>query len=105
MLKHHTDNGGELENMHEINAEYDLLFDCMKVENQSYNKSHSYDEKEKNQAFKDVVNTILSYKIEIEIIGSWIWCFESYDYKDKLKEIGFKFAPMKKAWCGPISIT
>lgn len=69
LLKHHTDNGGKLENMQEINAEYDLLFDRMKVENQSDNQSHSYDENEKNQAFKDVVNTIISYKIEIEIIG------------------------------------
>jgi len=43
--------------MQEINAEYDLLFDRMKVENQSDNQSHSYDENEKNQAFKDVVNT------------------------------------------------
>lgn len=32
---------------------------------------------------------MISYKLEIEIIGTWIWCFESYVYKDKLKELGF----------------
>lgn len=38
------------------------------------------------------------YDMDIEIIGSWIWAFRCYSYKDRLKELGFKYAPKKKAW-------
>ena len=36
--------------------------------------------------------------MDIEIIGNWIWAFKCYPYKDKLKELGFKYASKKKAW-------
>lgn len=99
LLKNHPDNGGSVSDMQEINAEYDLLFDRLKTENESDSQSYTYDENEQNQAFKDVINSIIGYQIKIEIIGSWVWCFESYTYKEQLKELGFKYAPKKKAWC------
>lgn len=99
LLKNHPDNGGNVSDMQEINAEYDLLFDRLKAENKSDGQSYTYDENEQNQAFKDVINSIIGYQIKIEIIGSWVWCFESYTYKERLKELGFKYAPKKKAWC------
>lgn len=34
----------------------------------------------------------------IEVIGEWIWCTNSFRYKDQLKELGFWFAKSKKAW-------
>ena len=35
----------------------------------------------------------------IELCGSWIWISgSSYQYKDELKEIGFKWASQKKQW-------
>lgn len=98
LLKHHPDNGGKVSDMQEINAEYDLLFDRIKVENKSEGQSYTYDENEENTAFKEVVNVIIGYRMEIEIIGSWVWCFECYAYKEKLKDLGFKYAPKKKAW-------
>ncbi len=51
-----------------------------------------------NRSFKEVLNEIIGYRIEIEIIGSWVWCFDGYAYREKLKELGFRFAPKKKAW-------
>lgn len=99
LMKYHPDNGGEVSDMQEINAEYDVLFACLKVENEVRGESFTYDENEENKAFKEVLNTIIRYHMEIEIIGSWIWCFNCYTYKDRLKEIGFKFSPKKKAWC------
>ncbi len=98
LLKHHPDNGGKVSDMQEINAEYDLLFDCLKAENKSDGQSYTYDENEENTAFKEVLNVIIGYRMEKEIIGSWIWCFNCYVYKQKLKELGFKYAPKKKAW-------
>jgi hypothetical protein len=98
LLKNHPDNGGNVSYMQEINAEYDLLFDRIKTKNKPEGQSYTYDENEENMAFKDVLNVIIRYRMEIEIIGSWVWCFECYAYKEKLKELGFKYAPKKKAW-------
>lgn len=98
LLKYHPDNGGKVSDMQEINVEYDLLFDRVKTENKSEGQSYTYDENEENTAFKEVLNVIIGYRMEIEIIGSWVWCFECYAYKEKLKDLGFKYAPKKKAW-------
>ncbi len=56
------------------------------------------EEKAENEAFKAVLNEIINFNMEIEIIGSWIWCFDCYAFKDRLKELGFKWAAKKKAW-------
>lgn len=99
LKKFHPDNdGGSVEITQEINAEYDRLFAILSKENKADRKSTTHDDKAENEAFKAVLNQIISYSMEIELIGSWIWCFNCYAYKDRLKELGFKFAPKKKAW-------
>lgn len=99
LLKHHPDNGGDVSAMQEISAEYDLLFDRLREENKEGGKTCAYDENDENRAFKEMLNVIISYRMEIEIIGLWIWCFDCFACKDKLKELGFCYAPKKKAWC------
>lgn len=99
LMKHHPDNGGKVSDMQEINVEYDALFDRLKAERDARGQSSTHDENKENRAFKEVLNLIISYHMEVEIIGSWIWCFDCYAYKDRLKEIGFKFGAKKKAWC------
>ena len=99
LKKYHPDNdGGSVETTQEINAEYDHLFAALSKENNSDSQSPIYDNQAENAAFKAVLNQIIGYNMEIELIGSWIWCFNCYAYKDRLKELGFKFAPKKKAW-------
>lgn len=98
-LKNHPDIGGSVKAMQEINAEYDTLFARLKAERKEYEGFHAYDKNEEDEAFRAVLAQIVSYNITIEIIGSWIWCFDSYSCKEKLKEMGFKYAPKKKAWC------
>ena len=36
--------------------------------------------------------------MRIEIIGQWIWCFDSKEYHEQLKELGFWYSSSKKAW-------
>lgn len=36
--------------------------------------------------------------ITIEVAGNWIWCFNSYEFRKELKELGFKYASSKRAW-------
>lgn len=98
LKKYHPDNeDGSVEIAQEINAQYDCLFAILSKENKS-DESTTYDDKAENEAFKAVLNQIINYNMEIELIGSWIWCFNCYAYKDRLKELGFRFAPRKKAW-------
>ena len=98
LKQHHPDNGGNEEIMKEINTEYDRLFAILSKESKSDGESTTYDDEAEDKAFREVLNQIIGYSMEIELIGSWIWCFNCYAYKDRLKELGFKFAPKKKAW-------
>ena len=92
---HHPDNGGNVSDMQSINTEYDALFDILSKKEQEDN--HSYPQEE-NEQFKTIMNTIIGYDITIEVIGSWIWCFDCYPYKDQLKALGFTWCSKKKAW-------
>ena len=98
LKKHHPDNGGNLHIMQEINAEYEAVFAALRYQNKTDGEASNEQEKEEDTALRTVLNQITSYNMEIEIIGSWIWCFDCYAYKDKLKALGFKYAPKKHAW-------
>lgn len=104
---HHPDNGGNVADMQEINAEYDILFRMLKNRHDSkaaddkqteYN-ANMYD-RENDKALREVLEKIINFNgIEIEIIGQWIWLDgNTYPYKKELKEIGFKWASQKKMW-------
>ena len=96
LKKYHPDNnGGSVEASQEINAEYDALFARLSRENNTDGKEYTYEE---NERFKAILNEIIGYNIHIEIIGSWIWCFDCYGYKAQLKALGFSWASKKKAW-------
>lgn len=105
---YHPDNGGNVSDMQEINAEYNKLFKVLKDrhessqtdsdrEKASYNNM-KYDFTE-DQKLREMLNKIVGFSgITIEVCGSWIWAFDSYDYRKELKEMGFRFAGKKKAW-------
>ena len=47
-----------------------------------------------------IISQILHYEnILIEVVGSWIWLSgDTKEIKDKLKDLGFKWASKKKNW-------
>ena len=47
-----------------------------------------------------VLQKIINYEdINIEIVGCWIWVDgNTYNYKDSLKALGFRWAREKKKW-------
>ena len=79
----------------EINAEYDLVFSILSEKEHADGQSYTQEE---NEQFKAIMKAIIGYNITIEIIGSWIWCFDCYQYKDQLKTLGFTWCSKKKAW-------
>lgn len=103
---HHPDNGGDLEAMQEINAEYDKLFKVLKdkhesktadTENNYNNMQYDFEEDAK---LREVLEKIIHFSdITIEVCSSWIWLSgNTYQYRTELKEIGFKWASKKKQW-------
>lgn len=96
LKKYHPDNeNGSVEITQEINNEYDRLFAILSKENNSDIQSYTYEE---NEHFKAILNEIIGFNMTVEIIGSWIWCFDCYSYKDQLKALGFTWCCKKKAW-------
>lgn len=100
--QYHPDlNGGATtEIMQEINKEYDLLFERVKnkhvnADGETYEKATA----ETSEQFRNIINSIINFNIDIEIIGVWVWCFNSYEYREQLKALGFKYASKRKAWC------
>lgn len=107
LKKYHPDNaGGSVEITQAINAEYADLFNVLKDihEKEEAGKDFQSDysknmfDFENDEALRDVLSRIINFNMDIEIIGAWIWCFNSYHYKNELKEMGFRYAPKKKAW-------
>lgn len=108
LKKYHPDNPtGSTEATQEVNAEYNELFKILKDRHESKandneNKSDftkKYYDFAEDKALRNMLNKIINFSdIKIEIIGNWIWCFDSYTYKKELKELGFKYAGQKKAW-------
>ncbi len=95
LIKHHPDNGGKVSDMQEINAEYDALYSILSKENAADDTHTTYEE---NEQFKAILNEISGFNMTVEIIGTWVWAFDCFQYKDRLKELGFKWAAKKKAW-------
>ncbi len=104
---HHPDNGGNVSDMQEINTEYDRLFKALKDKHESksadgkesaYSKN-MYDWKN-DKALRDVLEKIIHFNgIEINLVGAWIWLDgNTYQYKEELKGIGFKWSKNRKKW-------
>lgn len=106
LIIHHPDNGGNVAQMQEINAEYDKLFKALKDRHDNKatdNDKTSYENMKydftEDIKLREMLNKIIGFHgITIEICGNWIWCFDSYGYRKELKELGFRYAHNKKAW-------
>lgn len=86
-LKHHPDRGGNEQDFIELKAEYDRLFKRL---NEGEAVADTY---------KNIIDSLINYDLEIEIIGSWVWVTgNTFPIKQKLKELGFQWASKKKAW-------
>jgi hypothetical protein len=48
--------------------------------------------------FQDILKKVIHLDCQIEIIGFWIYCFNSKEVREQLKELGFWFSGKHKAW-------
>lgn len=105
----HPDNGGDVAKMQEINAEYDKLFKVLKDKHES-NTTGSDKEKttfdnmkydfSEDQRLREVLQQIISFEgITIDVVGCYIWVDgNTYQYKDDLKELGFRWSAQRHKW-------
>jgi len=101
--EHHPDNGGNLETMKAINNEYGELFPKLKDIHQTKDGT-TYTTKEPNaetsDQFIDLINELMQMdNIVIEVIGCFVWVSgDTRPYKEKLKELNFKWHSKKICW-------
>jgi DnaJ-class molecular chaperone len=111
LKRYHPDNpNGSTEATQQINMEYDNFFKILKDRHEKEKQTNSNTEKSnydnmkydftENKKLREVLEKIITFTdINIEICGGWIWVDgNTYQYKEALKKIGFKWAREKKMW-------
>ena len=93
--------------MLDVKKQYERLLEKFGVEINKQideeNKSLPATEQKKHYDFRsdkfaETLEKIIDFNMSIEIIGQWIWCLDSYEYREQLKELGFWYSSSKKAW-------
>ena len=109
-FKFHPDKGGCIEDMQQLNNEYSYLSEKLSNEANTFNNNidphgdftryKNAETTEQANEYKDIIDRLINCKgLEIEICGTWIWVSgDTKDHKDLLKELGFKWARVKKMW-------
>jgi len=95
----HPDLGGSEEETKKIIASFEVF--CRNYMNSAfsdYADSTGNSVHADSDFFGDILAKILSFNIRVEVIGYWIYAFESYEYRNELKELGFWFSGKHKAW-------
>jgi len=102
LMQHHPDHAGQegeaitKEIISQFNA---FLKSFMSHSFNSYYEGKDWKpEAEAVTPFQDILQKIINLDCEIEIIGYWIYCFNSKEVREQLKELGFWFSGKHKAW-------
>jgi hypothetical protein len=89
--KLHPDVGGSEEEFKILNSVYTDLIE---------HKIYFSNDIKIDIELEKIISLILHFEnITIELVGSWVWVSgDTKEIKDKLKELGFKWASKKKMW-------
>lgn len=85
----HPDAGGSTEDMQDLQEAYEM-----------YKSKNNVKMEKEDFTIDFIIRDILSMNISCELVGSWIWLFteNTYQNKEKLKSMGFRFSGSKKRW-------
>ena len=100
-MQHHPDRGGRTEDMQQINAEYDELKKRVGNTHKSKDGGTYQTEGADTQTpeqFRDIINAVINFNIDLELCGAWLWAFNAYSCKNDLKALGFFYCSKKRAW-------
>ena len=102
LMKYHPDHAGD--EGEAITKEIINQFKAFLKSFMSHSFTSYYEDKDYKPAadavtpFQDILEKIINLECEIEIIGYWIYCFNSYEVREQLRELGFWFTKKHKAW-------
>ena len=93
----HPDKGGNTETMQLINTAFEEL--C-KFFTSNSTLDINQDEANTNSINFEFIQTLKTMvRVTIVVCGYWVWLSgDTFPYKDKIKELGFKFSGAKKSW-------
>lgn len=105
-MKFHPDrNGGDLEQMKQVNVEYKTALKNVdgQVSRDTAGKEHKYYYNEQTeQDLMDKINELLSLNmvdVDVAIIGCWIWITgNTKPYKEQFKKLDCKYNGKRKCW-------
>lgn len=95
------------EAMQSINAEFEKVFKALQNKHRADNTDTTADSRENGTEttetpaeFMEIINGLIHCEgVKIELVGRWIWLTgNTYQYKDIIKGLGFRYASKKKAW-------
>ena len=108
LKKYHPDNGGDEETCKQLNAEYEYLYNRLPDEKKADATESTAEEKkaaaDMDKLIRDILEKIIYFDIDIEVVGTWIWidARNTYQYKEQLKAVGFKWSKARNKWyCSP----
>jgi hypothetical protein len=97
LLANHPDHGGSEEVCTLIIASFEAF--CKLKMQFAFNEMGDEKTGDANaNVFAEILAKVINFNCRIEIIGYWIYAFESYEVKDALKALGFFFSGKHKAW-------
>ena len=102
LLQYHPDHAGQ--EGEAITKEIIEQFNAFLKSFMSHSFNSYYEDKDWKPAadavtpFQDILQKIINFDCEIEIIGYWIYCFNSKEIREQLKMLGFWFSGKHKAW-------
>ena len=99
MMENHPDKGGDTETAKAINGAFEDF--CKRFMNDAftaYEKESGYASSADVDTFAEVLKNVVQFNCRVEVIGFWIYCFESFEVKDELKAMGFFFSKKHRAW-------
>ena len=100
-MEHHPDHGGRVEDMQKINAEYnDLKARVWNTHKSATGETYTSETATADapDRFRDIINAVMGFNIDLELCGCWLWAFNAYECKDELKNLGFFYCSKKRAW-------
>ena len=101
--EYHPDlNGGSTtEIMQEINAEYETAFNKFKnIHESADGTTYEKETTETPEEFRNIIESLINCEgLIIDLVGRWIWLTgNTYQHKEIIKKLGFKWASKKSAW-------
>lgn len=102
----HPDQGGNTQWFVDVRAAFKIILAQYKYNHKSQNEdTGEWEENETNltqelqEKLTEVLEKLNSEEIEINILGAWIWLSgNTYQNKNDIKELGFKFSKNKVSW-------